>query len=79
MVSGEKEGTFKTFRRNQDSFSFTASSCAIQMSQSDAFNAMDSLNPDFFINVGDIHYGGTNRTVQEEFVFAYHEIFKSEP
>jgi hypothetical protein len=39
---------------------------------------MSSLNPDFFINVGDLHYAGTNYTKADGFAFAYHEVFKSE-
>jgi phosphodiesterase/alkaline phosphatase D-like protein len=38
---------------------------------------MISLKPDFFVNLGDLHYSGTNKTTKEEFEFAYHEVFKS--
>lgn len=38
---------------------------------------MSELRPDFFVNVGDLHYAGTNFTTADGFVFAYHEVFKS--
>ena len=47
------------------------------MTNTDSFNDMSSLKPDFFVNVGDFHYAGTNKTTADEFVFAYHEAFKS--
>lgn len=47
------------------------------MTETTTFAKMSSLKPDFFINLGDLHYAGTNRTVEEQFAFAYHEVFKS--
>jgi hypothetical protein len=47
------------------------------MSESNTFNVIRNMNPDFFINLGDIHYSATNRTTSDEFLYAYHEIFKS--
>lgn len=47
------------------------------MSESKAFDEMSNLKPDFFVNLGDMHYSGTNWTTAEEFAFAYHEVFKS--
>lgn len=76
-VSGQKEGTFKTFKKAQADFTFVVSSCATLMTNTDSFNDMSSLKPDFFVNVGDLHYAGTNQTTADEFVFAYHEAFKS--
>ena len=38
---------------------------------------MDRLKPDFFVNVGDLHYSGTNKSTKSDFIHAYHEVFKS--
>jgi len=48
------------------------------MTESTSFALMSQLQPDFFINLGDLHYGGTNRSLEEHFAFAYHEVFKSQ-
>lgn len=29
------------------------------------------------MNVGDMHYSARNRSTPDQFVFAYHEVFKS--
>lgn len=47
------------------------------MSESNSFDEMSALRPDFFINLGDIHYSAFNYAQTEDFVFAYHELFKS--
>jgi phosphodiesterase/alkaline phosphatase D-like protein len=47
------------------------------MTESASFAKMSELSPDFFINLGDLHYGGSNRSNEEQFAFAYHEVFKS--
>jgi phosphodiesterase/alkaline phosphatase D-like protein len=72
-----KIGKFRTFSKKLETYSFVASSCATLMSSSDAFNQISSMNPEFFINVGDMHYSASNRSSKEHFVFAYHEVFKS--
>jgi phosphodiesterase/alkaline phosphatase D-like protein len=38
---------------------------------------MKNLNPDFYLNVGDLFYAATNKSTYEDFLFAYHEQFKS--
>ena len=38
---------------------------------------MTSNDPDFVLNVGDMHYAGINSGTQKYFRQAYHEIFKS--
>jgi hypothetical protein len=38
---------------------------------------MNSLNPDFFVNLGDLHYSGRNNSKKEHFLYAYHEVFKA--
>lgn len=48
------------------------------MTRVSAFDKMSSLNPDFAVNLGDMHYAGTNKTTRTEFEFAYHEVFKSQ-
>ena len=58
-------------------FSFIASSCAETMTESPSFNEMSLMKPDFFVNVGDLHYAGSDNNDKEEFIFAYHEVFKS--
>ena len=57
--------------------SFVASSCSTTMTESNTFDEMNALNPDFVINLGDIHYSGFNQAQYEDFLFAYHELFKS--
>lgn len=47
------------------------------MTDSPIFNEMRVMKPDFFVNVGDLHYSASDKTDQEEFIFAYHEVFKS--
>jgi len=47
------------------------------MSESNSFDKMTGLNPDFFLNVGDMHYSSNYFSQPEDFVFAYHEVFKS--
>ena len=47
------------------------------MSESNTFDDMSILKPDFFISLGDIHYSGFNQAQYEDFIFAYHELFKS--
>ena len=35
------------------------------------------MKPDFFVNMGDMHYSSKNKSSKEQFTFAYHEVFKS--
>ncbi|CDW82917.1 phosphodiesterase alkaline phosphatase d-like protein [Stylonychia lemnae] len=74
--SGIYSGKFKTFSSNQNEFSFVASTCARSQSNSRVFTDILDLNPDFMINVGDMHYSARNYSKLETFVLAYHEIFK---
>jgi phosphodiesterase/alkaline phosphatase D-like protein len=76
-TSKTREGKFKTFKKNADEFTFVVSSCATTMTETSAFEHISKLKPDFFVNVGDLHYSGTNRSTNEDFAFAYHEVFKS--
>ncbi len=73
-----KEGKFKTYTKNQAKVKFVASSCTTLMSESISFDKMSELNPDFFLNVGDMHYSANSFAQPEDFVFAYHEVFKSQ-
>lgn len=43
------------------------------MSSSLAFDSIHKLSPDFFLNLGDMHYSGTRRITEDELAFAYHE------
>ena len=47
------------------------------MSKSDTFNQISEMKPDFFVNMGDMHYSSRNKSSKEQFAFAYHEVFKS--
>ena len=47
------------------------------MSDSPAFDAITDLKPDFFLNVGDLFYSATNKSTVDDFLYAYHELFKS--
>mmetsp|Transcript_21485 Transcript_21485/g.15370 ORF Transcript_21485/g.15370 Transcript_21485/m.15370 type:complete len:138 (+) Transcript_21485:445-858(+) len=49
------------------------------MSESQAFSWIsEDLKPDFFINLGDMHYAGTKKANKNFFEMAYHEVFKSQ-
>ena len=72
-----KSGHFKTFVENDEEFSFIVYSCARQLSDSSTFEQMNQLKPDFVMNIGDLHYSATDKTQTNEFIFAYHELFKS--
>lgn len=65
--------------KNQRSHTFVASSCAKLMSTSPTFETISSLNPTFFVNLGDMHYSARNTSTKDQFVFAYHEVLKSKP
>jgi hypothetical protein len=43
------------------------------MSASKAFDSLSEKNPDFFINLGDFHYAGTNKSTYEDLLYAYYE------
>jgi phosphodiesterase/alkaline phosphatase D-like protein len=74
-----REGKFKTLgKKSAEKFNFVVSSCANSMSDSNTFDHIRELSPDLFINIGDLHYSGFNKSQTEEFIFAYHELFKSE-
>ena len=47
------------------------------MTKSGIYTEIAGKKPDFFLNLGDIHYSGSNRSSREDFLFAYHELFKS--
>ena len=38
---------------------------------------MAQLQPDFVVNLGDLHYSAKNSSKKHNFVYAYHEVFKS--
>lgn len=44
----------------REEYKFGASSCAETGTQSPVFDAMNAQNFDLFIQMGDIHYSGTN-------------------
>ena len=36
-------------------------------------------SPDLFIQLGDIHYSGTNSQIQSDFEYSYHELLHKNP
>ncbi len=44
--------------KNPETFSFIVSSCATLMTESPIYDTIDKLKPDFFVNIGDMHYSG---------------------
>ena len=74
--SEERQGRFRTFA-DDGSLKFVAGSCANTMSDSAVFEHMASNDPDFVLNLGDMHYAGVNSGTKKYFAEAYHEIFKS--
>lgn len=38
---------------------------------------MTDINPDFVVNIGDLHYSCRNSSTKDHVIFAYHEMFKS--
>jgi phosphodiesterase/alkaline phosphatase D-like protein len=58
-TSSQDIGTFTTFADGPFSFSFSIGSCALE-SDHKVFEAMKSLNPNFYLNMGDLHYGNPN-------------------
>ena len=72
----EREGQFRTFRQD-GRLKFVAGSCAGTQSDSKVFEHMAAIDPDFVLNLGDMHYAGVNSGTKKYFTEAYHEIFKS--
>eukprot|EP00347_Sterkiella_histriomuscorum_P023630 403333931 len=70
-------GQFKTFKNLQNEFKFVASSCSRSQSESSVFSQIDKKDPNFIINLGDLHYSARNRSKKNDFILSYHEIFKS--
>lgn len=76
LKSKLQSGTFTTFPLKHDNFTFAVSSCTRLMSESKAYDVMERMKPDFFVNLGDFHYAGTNKSTYEDLLYAYHEQFK---
>ncbi len=58
-LSAEDIGKVKTFVTGPQSFSFVFASCSVNNGHR-AYAVIDSLNPDFFMNIGDLHYLNPN-------------------
>ncbi len=58
-ASPEDIGSFTTFANGPFSYSFVIGSCAIN-SNHKVFDAMRNMVPDFYINMGDLHYRNPN-------------------
>jgi alkaline phosphatase D len=57
--SADDVGSFKTFGNGPYSFSFTAGSCVLN-SDHQSYVKMKEFHPDFYINLGDLHYNNPN-------------------
>mmetsp|Transcript_40643 Transcript_40643/g.61951 ORF Transcript_40643/g.61951 Transcript_40643/m.61951 type:complete len:211 (+) Transcript_40643:285-917(+) len=60
-------------------FRFAASSCAQTGSQSLVFDSIAKKNIQHFVQLGDIHYGGSKRLRNDDYEYAYYEIFRKNP
>lgn len=58
-TSVEDIGSFKTFANGPFSYSFVTGSCTLN-SNHIVFDVMKSMNPDFYVTMGDLHYANPN-------------------
>ncbi len=61
-LSFEDKGSFTTFANGPFSYSFVIGSCAVN-SNHKVFNVMNSMSPNFYINMGDLHYDNPNSAI----------------
>lgn len=61
-ASFEDKGSFTTFANGAFSYSFVIGSCAVQ-SNHKVFDAMGNMSPNFYINMGDLHYDNPNSNI----------------
>ncbi len=61
-TSAEDIGSFKTFANGPFSYSFATGSCT-EISNHKVFDVMKSMNPNFYIVMGDLHYMNPNSNV----------------
>ena len=72
-------GRFRTFRTGPMSFRVAAASCASTGSRSGIFLAIDQLQPDLFVHMGDLHYEDIAEPAVARFLRAYDAVFSSGP
>jgi phosphodiesterase/alkaline phosphatase D-like protein len=72
-------GRFRTFLAGPMSFRLAAASCASTGSRSGVFLAIDRLEPDMFIHMGDLHYENIAQPLVSRFLRAYDDVFSSGP
>ena len=58
-ASFEDKGSFTTFANGAFSYSFVIGSCAYK-SNHKVFDAMGNMSPNFYLNMGDLHYDNPN-------------------
>ena len=77
VLESREDGAFHTFETNPEVFKFSASACAHDLSEGEVFKHIASNDPDIVIQLGDMHYAGTEYMTSGLFQEAYHEVFKS--
>ncbi len=70
-------GKFKTFPEGSASFSFALGSCAWTGSTHIVFETIRSLNPLFFLHMGDMHYNNIGVNNRDVFRQAYNSVLSS--
>jgi alkaline phosphatase D len=72
-------GTFRTHQEGAFSYKLAFGACAETGSESSIFTQIESENPLFYMNIGDLHYGNIDDDCRENFAEHYYEVFTAEP
>jgi prolyl oligopeptidase len=73
----EKRGQFRTFTDGASSFNFAYASCARSGSTNGVFDTIRTLQPAFFMNIGDFHYRDISSNSEKRFRRAYDLVLYS--